>query len=40
MGNSIRGQAMDEFWNDAWMWIVALFFIIFSTMIGPIGYSK
>lgn len=29
MGNSIRGQAMDEFWNDAWMWIVALFLSFF-----------
>lgn len=24
MGNSVRGQAMDEFWSDAKMWMVAL----------------
>ncbi|MFY0520565.1 hypothetical protein ACOMCU_22450 [Lysinibacillus sp. UGB7] len=29
MGNSVRGQAMDEFWNDAKMWFVALFLAFF-----------
>ena len=29
MGNSVRGQAMDEFWNDAKMWLVALFLSFF-----------
>ncbi|MBX8945958.1 type IV secretion system protein [Lysinibacillus sp. K60] len=29
MGNSVRGQAMDEFWSDAKMWIVALFLAFF-----------
>ncbi len=29
MGNSVRGQAMDEFWNDAKMWLVALFLAFF-----------
>ncbi|PJO44944.1 hypothetical protein [Lysinibacillus xylanilyticus] len=29
MGNSVRGQAMDEFWTDAKMWFVALFLAFF-----------
>lgn len=29
MGNSVRGQAMDEFWTDAKMWTVALLLAFF-----------
>lgn len=29
MGNSVRGQAMDEFWNDAKMWGVAFLLALF-----------